>query len=61
MAVVFTAFPMTSIPLTATALFAGEGIIMVKEIGVLVFKSLTTVISAILCSYVAAEANPHPT
>ncbi|EZO07547.1 hypothetical protein AJ64_02314 [Pseudomonas aeruginosa 3577] len=34
---------------------------MVKEIGVLVFKSLTTVISAILCSYVAAEANPHPT
>ncbi|WP_139214685.1 hypothetical protein [Pseudomonas linyingensis] len=58
-AVLMTALPMTPDLLTATAQFANEGSLMMKEIGVILLQPVTSTISAIWCSCIAAGAVPR--
>lgn len=58
LAVLMSALSMTPEMLNATAQFANEGNSMMKETNVILFKAVTTSISAIWCSCIAAGAVP---
>lgn len=60
LAVLVAALSLTPDLLTATAQLAEEGSFMMKEVCVVMFKAVSTCVSAIWCSCIAAGAIPRP-